>query len=104
MKYNSYENENKEEADQYLYIREHARKSVFFLSTGCITDTRSCIYARKSVRIQELTNRGTCMCLVKALLSSYNSLHSGFSCLIKWKRTELREMCKEKELAPSVPI
>jgi len=73
--------ENKEEGDPYLYICEHARKSG---------------------RIQELTNRGTCMRLVKALLSSYSSLHSGFSCLIEWKRTELREMCKE--LAPAVHI
>jgi len=41
--------ENKEEGDPYLYICEHARKSG---------------------RIQELTNRGTCLHMVKALLSS----------------------------------
>ena len=51
----------------------------------------SCIYVnmQEECMIQELTNRGTCIRLVNALLSSYNSIHSGFSCLIEWKRTEL---------------
>jgi len=41
--------ENKEEGDPYMYI---------------------CEDARTSDRIQELTNRGTCLHMVKALLSS----------------------------------